>query len=87
MKMKNRLNPRVTTALVILLGMVMLLIYTKVIWQSGFDAGADTNGCVFASVVKYGDLSHGTDEADPACQRIKAYESSPLWVLRRRNGG
>jgi hypothetical protein len=58
-----------------------LLVYTKVVWQSGFDAGADTSLCVGASLL----LNDGKfKEDEPACQRIEAYKSNPLWLFRRR---
>lgn len=63
-----------------------LLGYTKIIWQSGFDAGADVMQCVIASFMK----SDGkqVDEMDKGCQRTKHYkETNPLWYLGRNNGG
>ena len=57
--------------------------YTKVIWQSGFDDGADVSLCVGESMINNGGK---LATYAPACQRAKAYESSPLWLLRRRHG-
>lgn len=73
--------------LMVLLAAAALCIYTKAVWQSGYDAGADVNGCLIATFAKYGDLDHGADEDDPQCVRAGQYEHNPLWVLRRRNGG
>lgn len=59
--------------------------YTKLVWQSGFDQGADVSLCVVESMIaSEGDVVSLTDSE--TCDRAKAYESNPLWQLRRRDG-
>jgi len=70
-------------ALVATFAIFALLGYTKLIWQSGFDQGADVADCVIASLQNGGKL----DRSDEGCQRADAYKRNPLWVLRRRSGG
>lgn len=62
---------------------LVLVIYTKVIWQSGFDQGADVSLCVVESMIaSEGEVVSLADSE--TCKRAKAYESNPLWQLRRR---
>lgn len=63
-----------------------LLGFTKAIWQSGFDQGADVSLCVVASFQRYGEKAVRVDPDDSSCQRAKGYERNPLWLLRRRGG-
>lgn len=66
-------------------GAMLTTAYTKIIWQSGFDQGADVDGCVVASFQAAGPgETVAMAKSDPACIRAKAYESNPLWLLRRR---
>ncbi len=60
--------------------------FAKVVWQSGFDQGADVSQCIIATFANAKDNPIKLDMTEPACKRAKAYESSPLWLLRRRNG-
>lgn len=60
--------------------------YTKLVWQSGFDDGADVAICVKASFTKELRYSVVTVAKDPACARAHAYERNPLWAFRRRGG-
>lgn len=65
----------------IVLGVIAALVgYTKLIWQSGFDAGGDAVGCVIASLQNDGAL----DRASLFCRGAEAYKRNPLWALRRR---
>lgn len=60
--------------------------YTKIVWQSGFDQGADVSLCVVESMIASEDGQPiGLAETE-SCDRAKAYESNPLWQLRRREG-
>jgi len=70
--------------LVVLAAAALLLGYSKFVWQTGFDQGADVSLCIIASAQRFGNLAHGLDKSDPACQRAKEGESNPLWILRRR---
>lgn len=71
-------------ALIFMACLAALVGYTKVVWQSGFDDGADVSLCVGESLINNdGKLA----SYHPACQRAKAYERHPLWLLRRRDGG
>lgn len=60
--------------------------FAKAVWQSGFDQGADVSLCVIATFQNAKDDPIKLDMAEPACKRAKAYESNPLWLLRRRGG-
>lgn len=61
--------------------------YTKLIWQSGFDQGADVSLCL-VSTFQNGPDNDGVTRLkthDPACQRTNHYtRTNPLWILRRR---
>lgn len=56
--------------------------WTKYVWQTGFDQGADVSGCVIASLENDGKFA--TDSG--FCKSAKRGESNPLWLLRRRDG-
>lgn len=61
-------------------GMVLsLFLYTKQVWQSGFDQGADVDSCVIVSIINDGKLA----KDEPPCIRAKKYETNPYWLLRR----
>jgi len=85
--MKTGKNKWVTSLLCGAIFVFFLGVYTKIIWQSGFDAGADVSQCLIATFSKDGPAPKHADMADSGCQRAKAYESNPLWILRRRSGG
>ena len=60
--------------------------FAKAVWQSGFDQGADVSQCIIATFANADDDPIKLDMTEPACTRAKAYESNPLWLLRRRGG-
>lgn len=65
-----------------------LLSYTKWVWQSAFDQGADVSMCIGASFAQSDGTTVTFAKNDPACVRAKAGERNPLWVVfRRRSGG
>lgn len=74
--------------MVIVAAVVVLLGYTKWVWQSAFDQGADVSMCIGASFAQSDGTTVTFAKSDPACIRAKAGERSPLWaVFRRRSGG
>ncbi len=68
--------------LVAIFSLLALIGYTKLIWQSGFDQGADVSLCLVQSYIQYDGEKVAANE--PSCQRAKEYQSNPLWILRRR---
>lgn len=55
--------------------------YTRLIWLSGFDQGADVALCVVDSYREH----NATQVADTnACHRASDYQDNILWQLRRR---
>lgn len=62
--------------------LLALVIYTKLIWQSGFDQGAAVSACVIESMLASEGEVVSLADSD-ACNDAKAYESNPLWNFRR----
>lgn len=73
------MNKTVRNISIAVLSICLLIGYTKIIWQYGFDTGVDVSLCVVASLQNNGTLA----ENDESCKSVKTDQKNPLWALRR----
>ena len=75
-----------TLALQVLFFVLSMLWYTHVVWQSGFDDGADVALCAVTLFhdEKYGHGGETPALQTPACKGAEAYKHTPLWQFRTR---